>query len=304
MRICAGPVSAVKFAFAIILCIAVAAGPAFAQGRSDSAPGKNKPSKNANPGAKTLASTSGLASPATATSSTSAPAASANAVVYYGSWLDDASIVQPGDVWIGLATGYWRGHNNRQFDAPVASAAVGINGRFQAGGNLSFYHFRDADGVSENGLGNLSMYGKVQLLDPNRAPNAIGLAVTPLIELSPGSTDEFGWALPVNVEARRGDLRIYVSSGYFSRGSIFASVGADIPIASRVSISGNFGQSYARAGTHQTSLGIGAALGLSATNSLYVGLGRTFMPADIGPGGVSLAGGLSFLLPQPRATKP
>ena len=291
------------FAFAIVLCIAVAAGPAFAQGRSDAAPGQNK-NKPSNPAAKTRSSSSGLASPATATSSTSAPAASANAIVYYGSWLDDASIVEPGDVWIGLATGYWRGANNRQFDAPVASAAVGISRRFQAGGNLSFYHFRDADGVAENGLGNLSLYGKVQLLDPYRAPNAIGLAVTPLIEISPGSEDELGWALPVNLEAHRGDLRLYVSSGYFSRGSIFASVGADIPVAGRLSISGNFGQSYARAGTHQTSLGIGAALGLTATNSLYVGLGRTFMPSEVGPGGVSLAGGMSFLLPEPRASKP
>ena len=305
MPICSKHASAVRLAFASVLSFAVAVGPASAQGRSDSAPGQNKDksTKRANPAAKTLASSSGLASPATATSSTSAPVASANAVVYYGSWLDDASIVEPGDIWIGLATGYWRGDNNRQFDAPVASAAVGISRRFQAGGNLSFYHFRDADGVSENGLGNMSLYGKVQLLDAYRAPNAVGLAVTPLIELSPGSEDAFGWALPVNVEAHRGDLRIYASGGYFSRGSIFASLGADIPVGSRVSISGNFGQSYARVGTHQTSLGVGAALGLSATNSVYVGLGRTFMPSEVGPGGVSLAGGMSFLLPEPR-TRP
>jgi hypothetical protein len=295
-------VSAAEFAFAVVLSTVVAASPALAQGRSDSAPGKNKerPSKSANPNAKTRASGSGLASPATATSSTSAPAASANAAVYYGSWLDDASIVEPGDIWIGLATGYWRGDNNRQFDAPVASAAVGISRRFQAGGSSSFYHFRDAEGISENGFGNVSLYGKVQLLDPYRAPRAIGIAVTPLVELSPGSTDEFGWALPVNVEAHRGDLRVYSSAGYFSRGSIFATVGADVPITSQISISGNFGQSYARAGTHQTSLGVGASLGLTPTSGVYVGIGRTFMPIEVGPGGVSLAGGMSFLLPQPK----
>jgi hypothetical protein len=300
MPICSKHASAFGLAFAIVVSSAVAVGPAFAQGRSDAAPGQNK-NKPSNPSAKTRSSSSGLASPATATSSTSAPVASANAVMYYGSWLDDASIVEPGDIWIGLATGYWRGDNNRQFDAPVASAAVGISRRFQAGGNLSFYHFRDADGVSENGLGNLSVYGKFQLLDAYRAPNAIGLAVTPLVELSPGSEDEFGWALPVNVEGHRGDLRIYASGGYFSRGSIFASVGADIPVGSRASISGNFGQSYARAGTHQTSIGAGVALSLTGTNSVYVGLGRTFMPTEVGPGGVSLAGGMSFLLPEPRA---
>src|SRR5688500_19728653 len=46
---------------------------------------------------------------------------------------------------------------------------------------------------------------------------AIGVAVTPLLELSPGSADPVGWALPVNLEARHGDLRIYGSTGYFSR---------------------------------------------------------------------------------------
>jgi hypothetical protein len=292
------------------LSVVVAASPAFGQGRSDSAPGRNKDKTSksgssnatspsaANPNARTRASESGLASPATATASTSAPVASANAAVYYGSWLDDASIVEPGDVWIGLATGYWRGESNRQIDAPVVSAAVGISPRVQAGGSLSFYHFRDADGISENGFGNFSIYGKVQLLDPYRAPSAVGVALTPLIELSPGTTDQFGWALPVNIEAHRGNLRVYGSAGYFSRGSIFASVGADVPVTSVVSISGNFGQSYARAGTHQTSLGIGASVGLSPKQGLYVGVGRTFMPVELGPGGLSLAGGMSFLLPR------
>ena len=287
----------------LVLFSALAAGPAFAQGRSASAPGKNKDktSRIVDPKAKTKASSSGLASPATATAPTSAPAASANAAVYYGSWLDDASIVEPGDVWVGLATGYWRGESNRQIDAPVASAAVGLTRRLQAGGSLSFYHFRDAEGLSENGFGNVSLYGKVQLLDPYRAPNAVGVAVTPLVELSPGSEDQFGWALPVNVEGHRGNLRVYGSAGYFSRGSVFGTVGADVPLGSRLSLSGNFGQSYARAGTHQTSLGVGLSVGLTATNGVYVGIGRTYMPIDVGPGGVSLAGGMSFLLPKPTS---
>ncbi len=299
--ICGGPVIAARLAGVLILG-ALVAGPAFAQGRSDSAPGKNKdkPARTIDPKATTRASGSGLASPTTATSATSAPAASANAAVYYGSWLDDASIVEPGDIWIGLATGYWRGESNRQFDAPVASAAVGIGRRFQAGGSLSFYHFRDADGISENGFGNVSLYGKVQLLDPYRAENAIGVALAPLIELSPGSQDRIGWALPVNVEAHRGELRLYGSAGYFSRGSVFGTVAADLPISSRLSLNASFGQSYARVGTHQTSLGAGISLGVSATSGLYLGLGRTFMPTEVGPGGVSLAGGMSFLLPEPK----
>lgn len=324
MRICGGLVSAANALFAFTLGLLVAAGPAFAQGRSDSAPGQNKDkdakSDNSNPqksgsngsssgsngsssGSRqpSLAAESGIASPATSSSATSAPAAAANAVVYYGSWLDDASIVSPGDVWIALATGYWRGDSNRQFDVPVVSAAVGITSRFQAGGSASFYHFRDPDGLTESGAGTFSAYGKVQLLDPMRAENAIGIAITPLVELSPGSSERFGWALPVNVETQRGNLRVYGSAGYFSRGSVFGTVGADIPVGSRFSLSANVGQSYASAGTHQTSFGAGFAVGLTPTSGAYVGIGQTVMPAAIGPSGVSLAGGISFLLPEPKS---
>jgi hypothetical protein len=290
---------------ALVLSTLVASGPAVAQGRSDSAPGKAKDKSPkgeapASSSSSTRASQSGLASPITATAPTSAPAATANSVAYYGSWLDDASMVAPREIWIGLATGYWRGDSNRQIDAPVVSAAVGITPRVQAGGSASFYHFRDAEGISENGFGSFSLYGKFLIADPLRAPNAIGVAITPLLEFSPGSESPAGWALPVNIETRRGSARFYGSGGYFSRGSVFATAAVDVPISSTVFINATFGQSYARAGNHQTSLGIGASVGLTATSGLFVGLGQTLMPVELGPGGVSLAGGMSFLLPQPQ----
>lgn len=289
--------TAAKVVVALACSVLFAAGPAFAQGRSDNAPGK---AKDKSPKDASRASKSGLGSPVTATTSTSAPAASANAVAYFGSWLDDASIVEPGDVWLGLATGYWRGGSNRQVDAPVVSAAVGMGRRVQAGGTASFYHFRAAEGYSENGFGSFSLYGKFLIADPLRAKNAIGVAVTPLLEFSPGSTSPVGWALPVNLETRRGDVRLYGSSGYFSRGSVFATIGADIPVTSRVYLNGTFGQSYARGGTHQTSFGIGASIGLGAASGFFIGFGQTFAPPDLGPGGASIAGGLSFLLPEPQ----
>ena len=293
--------TAAKVVVALACMTLFASGPAFAQGRSDSAPGK---AKDKSPKEPSRASQSGLGSPVTATTSTSAPAASANAVAYFGSWLDDASIVDPGDVWVGLATGYWRGGSNRQVDAPVVSAAVGISPRVHAGGSASFYHFRDAEGFSENGFGSFSLYGKFLIADPLRAPNAgwpaIGVALTPLLELSPGSSEPVGWALPVNLEARRGELRLYGSTGYFSRGSVFATIGLDIPVTARVLLNGTFGQSYARVSTHQTSFGIGASMGLTPTSGLFVGFGQTLTPSDMGPGGASIAGGISFLLPEPK----
>jgi hypothetical protein len=300
-RISSGLVSAGNFVSLLLFSAALASGPAWAQGKSD-VPGQAKKSSKGSNGSSSRASQSGIGSPVTATSPTSAPASSANALIYYGSWLDDASIVEPGDIWVGLSTGYWRGEGSRQVDAPVASAAIGISRRIQAGGSFSFYHFRDAEGLTETGTGSMSVYGKFVIVDPAASTTPIGVAVTPLVELSPGAQEEIGWALPINVETRRGDMRIYGSAGYFSRGATFATVGLDLPIATRTSLSGSFGQSYASAGTHQTTFGIGASFSLTGTSGVFVGLGQTLMPADIGPGGLSLAGGVSFLLPQP--TKP
>jgi hypothetical protein len=304
-------VSAAKFVFLVFMSVAIADGPAFAQGRSDSAPGqsttpgktKDKTTSSSTPkssgGSSSLAGQSGIASPVSASASTSAPASSANALIYYGSWLDDASIVAPGDVWIGLSTGYWRGQGNRQIDAPVASAAVGINSRIQAGGSFSFYHFRDPEGLSETGPGNMSVYGKFLLFDPAASSKGVGLAITPLVELSPSAEEELGWALPVNLEVRRGSSRFYGSAGYFSRGATFATVGVDFPVGTRLALTGSFGQSYASAGTHQTSFSVGTFVSMGSTTGAFIGLGQTFMPDSVGPGGVSLAGGFSFLLPQP-----
>ena len=56
-------------------------------------------------------------------------------------------------------------------------------------------------------------------------------------------------------------------------------------------LNGTFGQSYARAGTHQTSIGVGASIGMTGTSGIFIGVGQTFLPAEIGPGGASIAGG-------------
>jgi hypothetical protein len=221
-------------------------------------------------------------------------------VIYYGSWLDDASIVPTGGAWVGLSTGYWKADALRQIDAPVISAVVGLNRRLQIGGSVPIYHFRDGTGLSESGIGNIAIYGKALIIDPATHARGIGVAVAPLVEISSSSPDRIGFALPLNVEIRRERLRMYGSGGYFSRGSVFGSFAAEVPVGERVSITGTFGQSFANAGSHQTSLGVSAGLSVSSTASVYVGLGKSFQPAAAGPGGTSLAGGASFLLPSKR----
>jgi hypothetical protein len=285
--------TAVNHFLAAAFCVCVAAPHVAAQGKT-SAPGQTKKSSGS------AAADSGIPASSSASSPTNTLSSSASTVIYYGSWLDDASIVPAGGVWVGLSTGYWKAEALRQIDAPVISAVVGLNRRLQIGGSVPIYHFRDATGLSESGIGNIAIYGKALFIDPATQANGIGVAVAPLVEISSSSPDRIGWALPLNVEVRRERVRMYGSGGYFSRGSIFGSFAAEVPAGERVSITGTFGQSFANAGSHQTSLGVSLGLSVSSTASFYIGLGKSFQPAAAGPGGTSLAGGASFLLPSKR----
>jgi len=278
----------------ITLLCAVVATAAAAQGNSGSAPGQQK-DKSSHGGA--AAAAAGSASPATSVSSTSAPATSGSSALYYGSWLDDASTMTPGSAWMGLSTAYWKSNTGRQLDAPVMMGAIGVSPRTQIGASLPIYHFRDAGGFSANGVGTISMYGKLMLVDP-AGSSGVGLAMTPLLQLAPASDQHLGWALPVNVEARMRRARIYGSTGYFSRGSVFATVAADVPAGRKASFTGNFGRSFA-SGSHETDLGAGLALFTSPTTSVFISLGRAFMSDPAAAGGMSLGGGVSLTLPRP-----
>ena len=286
-------IDAVKRAIAAAALIgAAAAAPAAAQGNSGSAPGQNKTKRDSG----AAAAAAGSASPATAVSSTSAPATSGSSTLYYGSWLDDASIMTPGSAWLGLSTAYWKSNTGRQFDAPVMMGAIGVSPRTQIGASVPIYHFRDVDGFSSNGVGTISMYGQLMLVDP-AGSNGVGLAIAPLLQLAPASDQRLGWALPVNVEARMRRARIYGSTGYFSRGSVFVTVAADVPAGRKASFTGNFGRSFA-SGSHETDLGAGLALSTSPTTSVFISLGRAFMSDPAAAGGMSLGGGVSLAMPR------
>src|SRR6186997_499495 len=153
---------------------------AAAQGKSESAPGQAR--RTSNPGA--AAAAAATVSPATATASTSAPAASANSALYFGSWLDDASMMAPRTLWLGVATAYWKAETARQVDAPIVMGALGISPRAQIGASLPVYHFRDETGLADSGVGTVSVYGKVMLLDP-ASQRRVGVAVAPLVEVVP-----------------------------------------------------------------------------------------------------------------------
>jgi hypothetical protein len=276
---------------ALALVWAAGVMPAGAQGKHDSAPGQSK--KHSNAGAAAAATVS----PATATSSTSAPSTSANPLLYYGSWLDDASVMAPGAVWMGASTSYWKADSARQVDAPVIMGALGVVPRIQLGGSIPVYHFRDDTGAAGSGVGTMSMYGKVMLIDP-AVKGRVGVALAPLVEMAPGADQGFGWALPVNVEARADRFRMYGSAGYFSRGSVFGTVAVEVPAGQRSAVTASLGESRSR-GSQQTTAGLTFSFFPASTTGLFVSVGHSSAAEALANGGLSIGGGVAVTL-QPH----
>ena len=273
---------------ALSLVLAVHA-TADAQGKSGSAPGQNK-----NKGGGSAAAASGALS--TSTETTAASSSGNN--LYFGSWLDDASVLPQRSAWVGFSTAYWKADAARQIDSPVLMAAASIAPHVQLGGSLPIYHFRAVDGTTAGGVGTISVYGKAQLVDPGSNQRMFGVAVTPLLEISDASDPRVGLAMPLNVETRFGSSRVYGSVGYFSRGSVFTTAAAERPIGHRAAFSVNIGRSYS-SGFRRTDIGAGIALFASAGSTVFASLGRSFGPdADAGSSGISFGGGISFLLPH------
>lgn len=261
--------------------------PALAQGKSGSASTKNKQSRTP------------TASPATSAEATIVP--STSGTLYYGSWLDDASILEPGAAWFGLSTAYWSAEAGRQIDAPVMAAGLGISRRANVGGSIPFYHYHDDTGLSAKGLGNVDVYGKIVLADP-AGRRGLGLALAPLAEFSSASDRRFSWALPLNIEARASSARFYGSLGFYSRGSVFATIAAEFPAGSRASVTGTFGETYAGGGDgHLSNLGGSIAFFAAPAASLFASIGKTL--GGTSTGGISIGGGVSILVPRTHRTR-
>ena len=99
------------------------AGPATAQGKSGSAPGKTK---------STPPPSSTVSAPATSSIATSGLTTAASPFA----WLDDASIMAPGEMWVGVSMVHWRGAGTSQTVVPVVDGTVGLAPRFHARGTL------------------------------------------------------------------------------------------------------------------------------------------------------------------------
>ena len=101
----------VRVGVLVMVVLALAAAPANAQGKGN---GRGKVKGGSGP------VTSGSASPASS--------GSGIAIRQFGAWLDDASLLAPGDAWTSITFGHYRSFAGSQTDFPVVDAASGSPG--------------------------------------------------------------------------------------------------------------------------------------------------------------------------------
>jgi hypothetical protein len=220
----------------------------------------------------------------------------------FGVWLDDATTRAEGGGSIGLGIGYWRGAGASLVDIPILDASYAVHDRFQLGMSVPFYRSEYA-GTTSRGVDDMYFSGKIVLIDPAIQDARFGIAVTPVLEvLSPGFfEDRVHWALPISAEFRASPMRVYASTGYFSRGAVFGAGAVEWTSAQGTSVT--FGLTHSTPTSEDTTgltggrsdftLAVGHSL--NDATSVYVGVGRTLSsPDESNKTSLAVSGGISF----------
>jgi hypothetical protein len=211
----------------------------------------------------------------------------------FGSWLDDATLVDPGGGWLSFALGHYRSPGSHQTDFPVTDAALGVERRLQLGVTVPYSHYGFPDGEGASGRGDVYLNAKIGLRDPATSGGR-GLALTPIVEIlsepDPVHGGRVFWGLPLSGELRASSFRLYGSTGYFSRHVLFASGAIEKPATDRVVITGalTWARSLsndtvadaARLASTRVDLTGGVAYVLTPRIAAFGSLGRTVSSVD------------------------
>jgi hypothetical protein len=300
----------------VVVWLAVATS-LFAQGKSNDPHGNGKdggtsvPAANGNSGKTSNAGGNGggrgAVSPpsevALAVPTSIATSASASTPF---AWIDNANLMTPGSVWIGISTVRWQNEGVNEINFPVVDAAVGMTSRLQIGASVPRLVASDALGRS-GGLGTTFLNAKVGIVNDSDRP--LRAAVTPTLEIRsdtvmqfvPAGQSRVQWGLPFSVEFDRGVSRVYGSTGYFSPGMWFAGGGAGTQIGSRIGVAASVSRSWAQSildsglpTPRRHDLQAGVSLQLTPAFGVFGSVGRTFQTDAQYGAGTTASVGLSL----------
>lgn len=276
----------------VMLAVALSAS---AQGKSGQNHGKPPaappPTTTTLPAAITAgnATTTGIATP---TATPAAPFA----------WMDDANLMAPGTVWLGVSMVQWHGGGASEAAVPVFDGSIGLTSRVQLGASVP----RVA-----GSLGTTFFNVKIGIL--NNEARGLKLAVGPTLEIlnraamlsGPAGQARMQWGLPVSVEIDREAGRIYGSSGYFSPAIWYAGAGISRSLSNRLGLSISFSRAWtsqatttpgtpAIAGPRRSDLSGGASFDVTPNIAVFGSVGRTLATAVEHGAGTTISFGLSL----------
>jgi hypothetical protein len=266
-----------SFGASAIMALALAV-PAAAQGKGAA----KKPPKASTPPASRSAVSGPTTTGAPATSGTATPTAGTSATTTSPfSWMDDASLVEPGTAWVGLSTVRWHGGGVSQTIVPVFDGTFGITPRTQVSASVP---------RTAGGLGAMFFSAKLNLLTD--AAHNVMVSVAPTLGVLPGDPTaatgrQAQVGLPVSAHVDRPGGRLFTSAGYFSPGIWYAGAGAGRSMGERAGISASVSRSWTTStstdsgatavpGTSQVELSGGLSYAVTPTLSAFCSLGRTY----------------------------
>ena len=223
-------------------------------------------------------------------------------------WMDDASLMAPGTVWLGVSMVQWHGGGASEVVVPAFDGSIGLTRRVQLGASVP----RVAGGI-----GTTFFSTKIGIL--NNEARGLKLAVVPTLEiLSKGSVPagqsrtQFG--VPVSIEIDREAGRIYGSSGYFSPGIWYTGGGIGKSLTNRLGVSVSFSHAWttqatlpagtpAIAGPRRNDLAGGASFDVTPNIAVFGSLGRTLATAAQNGAGTTISFGMSLSAGPAAVTK-
>jgi hypothetical protein len=224
----------------------------------------------------------------------------------FGSWLDDASMQDPGRGFFSMGFGLFKTPVYREVDLPSIDSGFAVNRRLQVGMTVPYYYANAPGGPVAHDFGDAYLNAKYQLRAPSR--RRTGVAIIPMVEVlsvaPPSGGSRLHWALPVSVERQFRGWRAMATGGYFSRGALFGAGAFEKKMSKRTWATGSLSHSYS---THRddlsTALGFhrartdvsgGVNYALRPDVSVYGNLGRTISARDDNSASVILSAGVSF----------
>jgi hypothetical protein len=222
--------------------------------------------------------------------------------------MDDASLMAPGSVWLGVSMVQWHGGGASEVVVPAFDGSIGLTPRVQLGASVP----RVAGGI-----GTTFFSTKIGIL--KNEDRGLKLAVAPTLEIlskgsAPAGQSRTQWGLPVSVEIDREVIRMYGSSGYFSPGVWYAGAGIGRSLTKRLGVSMSFSRAWTNQGTltpgtaaiagrRRNDLSGGASYDFTPNLAVFGSMGRTLATAAGNGAGTTVSFGLSLTASPGPVTK-